>query len=471
MPRILLIDDDPLIYKYLAMLLEAHRYTVRAVQEAHQALAVATEFQPDVTILDLTMPSRDGLDLLPELKALCPASEVIIYTGTGDVEKAVLAMKRGAYDFIQKPLNYDAVALSIERALDLRRLREENTFLRQAYDAHLGPGAFLAFSETTRALLGLADRYGARPGVAVLIEGESGTGKELIARHIHGDSSRPFVAINCGAIPRELVESELFGYAPGAFTGARAEGSPGKIQTAEDGTLFLDEIADLEANSQVKLLRFLEHGTFYPVGATKERRVQVRVVCATNRRLDEAVANREFRRDLYYRINVGHIRIPALRERPEEILPLAYHFLRQLSERYHNPFETIAPAAQDILRRAPWKGNVRELRNTIERVVLIERGPAILPEHLAFLEGEPHPGAPAPQPRPPHPAEAPLPEGQLDLEAVMLRLIERALEKHDNNQSRAARYLCISRETLRYRVGKAKAPSHPEPHAEPPSRG
>jgi two-component system, NtrC family, response regulator AtoC len=411
----------------------------------------------------LAMPGCDGLDLLPEIKILCPGTEVIIYTGTGDVEKAVVAMQRGAHDFIQKPLNYDAVVLSIERALDLRRLREENTYLREACAAQVGPGSFLAFSEKTRAILALADRYRARQGVAVLIEGESGTGKELIARHVHGEDGGPFIAINCGAIPRELVESELFGYVPGAFTGARAEGSPGRIQSAEGGTLFLDEIGDLETNSQVKLLRFLEHGTFYPVGATQERCVQLRVVCATNRHLDQAVADGGFRRDLYYRINVGHIHIPPLRERPDEILPLAYHFLRHLGQRYHSPFETIAPMAQDLLRRAPWKGNVRELRNTIERVLLVERGPTVLPEHLAFLEAEHRPSAPPGAPRPPGPAEAPLPDEGLDLDAVMLRLIERALEKHHDNQSQAARYLRITREALRYRAAKLKAPSPENP--------
>jgi DNA-binding NtrC family response regulator len=367
-------------------------------------------------------------------------------------------MKRGAYDFIQKPLNYEAVVLSLERALERRRLRDENALLRQAAEAQAGPGSFLVLSDKTRATLALADRYRSRPEVPVLIEGESGTGKELVARRIHFDSAdlaRPFVAINCGAIPRELVESELFGYEPGAFTGARAEGSPGKIQAAEGGTLFLDEIGELEPNSQVKLLRFLEHGTFFPVGGHQEKTVRLRVIAATNRQLDEATARGEFRRDLYYRINVGHIRIPPLRERPEEILPFAYHFLRQFSERYHNPFDRIAPGAEDILRQAPWKGNIRELRNTIERIVLIERGPVVAAEHVAFLLGEASGGRLSPGP--PGPAEAPLPEKGLDLEAVMLRLIERALEKHGYNQSQAARYLGITREALRYRMSKLGA--------------
>jgi transcriptional regulator with PAS, ATPase and Fis domain len=280
------------------------------------------------------------------------------------------------------------------------------------------------------------------------------------------------VAINCGAIPTELVESELFGYVPGAFTGARASGAPGKIQSAEGGTLFLDEIGDLDLNSQVKLLRFLEHGTFYPVGGTEEKTVGLRVICATNRDLAAAIADGAFRRDLYYRVNVGHVRVPPLRERRQEIVPFARHFLHEFSQRFHNPFQDIQTEAEGLLRNAPWRGNVRELRHTIERVVLIEQGPTLLPEHLAFLTPEMQGTAPAEdrqtapaEPPAVHeptedyhhgPAEAPLPEQGIDLEMTMLRLIERALEKNNHNQSQTARYLNISREALRYRLGKLK---------------
>jgi len=257
------------------------------------------------------------------------------------------------------------------------------------------------------------------------------------------------------------VESELFGYVPGAFTGARAAGAPGKIRSAEGGTLLLDEIGDLDLGSQVKFLRFLEQNTFYPVGGTEEQSVQLRVVCATNCELEEAIAVGSFRRDLYYRINVGHIQIPPLRERPEEVIPFAQHFLREFAERFDSPFEGIHPDAQDILRSAPWRGNVRELRHTIERIVLIEEGPVILPSHVASLQGaapdrQPAASAPPPAATVASPAEAPLPDEDLDLEEAMLRLIERALEKHGYNQSRTARYLHITREALRYRMRKLK---------------
>ena len=453
MPRVLIIDDDPVITKYLAGLLRQGDYDVRTVLDPRAALAAAGDFQPDVTILDLAMPHKDGLELLPELRAACPRAQVIIYTGAGNVEKAVRAMKDGAFDFLQKPGNYDAVLLSVTRAIEVRQLREENVFLREAYDAQQGPGAILVFSDSTRATLDLAERYRANPDVPVLIEGESGTGKELVARYIHydgADYSRPFVPINCGAIPGALVEAELFGYTPGAFTGARAEGAPGKISAAEGGTLFLDELGELDLGAQVKVLRFLEHGTFFPVGGHKETCVQTRVICATNRRLDEAVAQGHFRRDLYYRVLVGYIQVPPLRERRQEILPFARHFLREFSERFDNPFEGFEPAAEQTLLHAPWLGNVRELRNAIERIVLIGTGPLITPAHLAFLRGT-HADAELALPGP---AEAPLPDDALDLELVTLRLIERALEKHNNNQSRAARYLNITRETLRYRMQK-----------------
>jgi len=457
MRRVLLVDDDPVITKYLTRVLENEGYDVRAVRESLRAMRAATQFRPDAIVLDLALPGKSGLDLLPELRAACPRAPVIIYTGAGDVEGAVEAMKLGAYDFIQKPLNYDALLLSLQRAFEVSHLRDENAFLRHTYRARFGPAAILVFSDAMRAVLALADRYRALPTVPVLIEGESGTGKDLLAHYIHYDEenlSRPYVAINCGAIPKTLVESELFGYAPGAFTGARAEGAPGKIQAADGGTLFLDEIGEMDTGSQAKLLRFLEHGIFYPVGSHRECSVRTRVICATNRRLADAVAQGEFRRDLYYRINVGHIRVPPLRERREEILPFARHFLAQFGERVGNRFGSVDPAAEPILVHAPWEGNVRELRNAMERVVLMHQGPVLRPEHLAFLAG----GSAAARARHPGqgsgPAEAPLPEGGLDLEHTTLRILQRALEKHDFNQSRTARYLNITREALRYRLQK-----------------
>ncbi len=463
MPRVLLIDDDPTLGKYLSGFLREHGYTMRTVRESGRAVKAATEFRPDAAILDLAMPDKDGLALLPELRAACPRCQVIIYTGAADVEKAVLAMKRGAHDFIQKPATHEALLLSLQRALEVRHLRDENVFLRQAYRDRLGPPAFLAFSEKSRALLALADRYRALPEVPVLIEGESGVGKDLLARYLHHDESdyaRPFVAINCGAIPQTLVESELFGYAPGAFTGARAEGAQGKVQAADGGTLFLDEIAELDPSSQTKLLRFLESGSFYPVGATREVAVRTRILCATNRPLPDAVARGEFRRDLYYRVHVGHLRVPPLRERPEEIVPFARHFLREFAERFANPFNEIDPSAQQLLAQAAWEGNIRELRNVIERVVLMEKGPTLTAQHLAFLRGSSRP-AERPSGPLPSPAEAPLPEEGLDLDATALRLLERALEKHNRNQSRTARYLGLSREAVRYRMRRLPPPKAP----------
>ena len=459
MPRLLVIDDDASVTRGLARLFDKRDHTVRIVQDARRALAVATEFQPDAVILDLAMPHRDGLDILPQLKAACRHAEVIIYTGAGNIPKAVEAMRSGAFDFVEKGgvEEVEALLASLDHALEVRRLREENAYLRRRYDKEFGPDSILVFSDATRAVLDLAERYRANPDVPVLIEGESGTGKELVARYIHyqdDDYARPFVPINCGAIPGELVEAELFGYVPGAFTGARADGSPGKVAAAEGGTLFLDELGELAPNAQVKFLRFLEHGAFFPVGGTAERTVRCRVVCATNRDLQSAIAAGDFRRDLYYRVLVGHILIPPLRERRDEILPFARHFLREFSERFGHRFDAIDPAAEEMLLGAPWHGNIREVRNTIERVVLVGNGPAVTPEDIAFLRG----GAPLAGPEPILPAEAPLPDGGLDLEGTMLRLIQRALEKHNYNQSRTARYLGITREALRYRMAKLGGP-------------
>ena len=457
MARILVIDDDPSVIKWLARLLGKQGHTARVVRDPRGAVAAAAEFQPDAIVLDLSMPHRDGLDLLPELKAACSDAEVVIYTGAGTVEKAVRAMRSGAFDFVEKGATEDVDTLlaRVEHAVERRLLREEVAFLRESHEPER-EGTLVVLSDAMREVVALAERYGATPDVPVLIEGESGTGKELVARHIHqadGGPPCPFVAINCGAIPHELIEAELFGYVPGAFTGARAEGSPGRIAAAEGGTLFLDELGELDLAAQVKFLRFLEHGTYFPVGGHAEHTAHCRVVCATNRKLDEAVAAGEFRRDLYYRVLVGYIHIPPLRERRDEILPFARHFLAQFTQRYGNPFEGFDQAAEELLLTAPWHGNVRELRNSIERVVLVGSGPRVTADQLAFLHGEALGPIAASGP-----GEAPLPDDTLDLEGVMLRLIERALEKHNFNQSRTARYLGITREALRYRMSKRQHP-------------
>jgi len=459
MPRILVIDDEPTVTRNLSGLLSRSGYAVQVVRDPREAMAAAAAFTPDVVILDLAMPHKSGLELLPALRRVSPNAQIIIYTGAGNIDTAVRAMKQGAFDFVQKGIveDFDALRVSIEHALEMQQLRQENALLRKVYDTHEGPGSILVFSDAMRAVLELADRYRANPDVIVLIEGESGTGKELVARYIHYDGTdyaRPFVPINCGAIPRELVEAELFGYVPGAFTGARAQGAPGKIAAADGGTLFLDELSELDLNSQVKFLRFLEHGSFFPVGGHEERAVRCRVVCATNRRLEDAVEQGRFRRDLYYRVLVGYIHVPPLRERRDEIVPFARHFLAEFAQRFSNPFDGLAPDAEHYLREAPWHGNVRELRNTIERIALVETGPLITREHLAFLRAK----APDAGPTAPGPAEAPLPDDELDLEGVMLRIIQRALDKHGQNQSRTARYLHITREALRYRMKKLDGP-------------
>jgi DNA-binding NtrC family response regulator len=452
MSKVYLVDDDPLICKNLKVLLEKRDFEVGASSNALEACSTAEEFQPDVIVLDLAMPERNGMELLSDLHQKIPEAKVIFYTGTGVINDAVQAMKCGAFDFIQKPLNYDALLLSVEKALEFKRIYTENQYLREKQKEDLGLNLIGIFSEKSRNVFDLARKYAQNRHVPVLIVGESGTGKEVVARFIHTngeDFSKPLVALNCGAIPKELVESELFGYDKGAFTGAKAGGQKGKFELASGGTLFLDEIGELPLDIQVKLLRVLEDGRFYKVGAEKETQVKTRIICATNKDLAKAIEENKFRKDLFYRINVGKIVLPTLRERKSEIVPLALHFMKQFNTNFNKDFQEIAPAARKILENHQWEGNIRELRNTIERIVLMEEGPDILPNHLAFL-GQGDISSLALSSFDQH--NFTLPEEHFDIEDFTLELVHKAFEKYDQNLSKTARYLGISRDAVRYRI-------------------
>jgi len=457
MSRIYIVDDDPLICKNLKVLLEKRDFEVGTSSNPLKACSMAGEFQPDVIVLDLAMPEKDGMELLSDLHQKIPEAKVIFYTGTGVVSDAVQAMKCGAFDFIQKPLNYDALLLSVEKALEFKRIYTENRYLKEKQKEDLGSNLIGIFSEKSRNVFDLARKYAQNRHVPVLIIGESGTGKEVVAKFIHTngeDFSKPLVALNCGAIPKELVESELFGYDKGAFTGAKAGGQRGKFELASGGTLFLDEIGELPLDIQVKLLRVLEDGRFYKVGAEKETQVKARIICATNKDLTKAIEDNSFRKDLYYRINVGKIILPSLRERRSEILPLALHFMKQFNVNFNKDFQEIAPVARKILENHHWDGNIRELRNTIERIVLMEEGPDILPNHLAFL-GQGDLSSLGLSSCDQH--NFTLPEEQFDIEGFTLELVNKAFEKYDQNLSKTARYLGISRDAVRYRIKQYRA--------------
>jgi len=413
----------------------------------------------------------DGLQVLEEARALDAGIQVIILTAFGTIERAVEAMKAGAFHYISKPFNRDELKLTIRKALELKALERENVVLRQALKSRNELDSIVADSPGMQQIAEMIRRV-APTETTVLILGESGTGKELVARAIHGLSPRargPFVAVNCTAIPEALLESELFGHVKGAFTGAIRD-RVGKFEAADGGTILLDEIGEMRPDLQVKILRCLEERTLERVGDNRPIRVDVRVLAATNKDLAKAIQTGEFREDLYYRLNVVPLAIPPLRERREDIRALTQHFLKTLGA---SPRLTIAPDAFRALETYDWPGNVRELENAVERALIFHRGDVIalndLPESIR-----------APRAREVSSLPVSLPEAGLSLEGVEKELIVRALQKHDWNQSRAARYLGITRHTLLYRMdkhgiarpaGRAGAGDEPEASADTPATG
>jgi two-component system NtrC family response regulator len=443
--KILVIDDDESLRRVLEYNLAQEGYAVLTASSGEQGLDLLRKEGADLVVTDVRMPGMDGLQVLEGVRKVDPNVQVIILTAFGTIEMAVEAMKAGAFHYISKPFNRDELKLTIKKALQLKELERENVALREELKVRTGLDAIIAESPPMSQVLELVVRV-APTDTTVLILGESGTGKELIARAIHGSSPRahgPFVTVNCAAIPETLLESELFGHVRGAFTGAIRD-RVGKFEAAEGGTIFLDEIGEMRPDLQVKILRVLEERMLERVGDNRLIRVDVRVLAATNKDLSKAIQAGEFREDLYYRLNVVPLQIPPLRERREDIRPLAQHFLKQLGA---SPRLTIAPEAFRALESYDWPGNVRELENALERAMIFRRGDVIsladLPETIR-----------APKAKEAVPLPVSLPEAGLSLEEVEKELILRALQKHGWNQSRAARYLGITRHTLLYRIEK-----------------
>lgn len=444
--RILVVDDDSSLRRVMKMQLEEAGYQVTLASDGDEAYKRMPELQPELVITDLNMPTS-GLTFLERLAADEHRTTVIVITAFGTVETAVAAMKLGAYDYVTKPLDFDALRLVVGRALERQNLLEEVRTLRSALDQRYGFESIIGRSKSFLRVLDQAARVSQRDAT-VLIQGETGTGKELIARAIHHNSPRrnkAFVAINCGAIPKELVESELFGYIRGAFTGALTN-KPGRIELADGGTLFLDEVGELPLDAQVKLLRVLQEGELPKVGATNPVNVDVRVVAATHRNLAAMVEDGTFREDLYYRLAVVPLRIPPLRERREDIPQLLDTLFAQAKKRHNLPDARLAPATLQRLIAYSWPGNVRQLENVLERILVLAPGDLIseddLPEELQRQAA--NPGFLWPD----------LPEEGISLEAVERDLIGRALDRFKGNQTHAARFLDISRRTLIYRMEK-----------------
>lgn len=388
--RILVVDDEAGIRSTLRQLLEYEEHEVRTVASAGEAFDAYSEFQPDLTFLDVKMAGMDGLDALVRLRERDPAALVVMISGHGTIDTAVEATRRGAYDFLEKPLDTDRILLTIRNALERRGLADENARLKDAIESR---HEIVGRSPAIRELLDRIETV-APTDARVLITGENGTGKELVARALHRLSPRAdaaFVEVNCAAIPSELIESELFGHVKGSFTGAH-EDRAGKFEQADGGTLFLDEVGDMSAAAQAKVLRALENGVITRVGGGKPIRVDVRVLAATNKDLVQEIEEGRFREDLFFRLNVVPIPVPALRTRPGDIPMLARHFAEQAAGQEGLPLHRFTPAALERLQRLDWPGNVRELKNTVERLLILAPGHEITEEDVRRLGGEPGDG-------------------------------------------------------------------------------
>lgn len=385
MPNILVVDDKDAMRDMLTTTLVEEGYRVDSAADGKMAIDLVRNKSYDLVLTDLKMPDVDGLKLLAEVKEMDTDTSVILMTAFGTIEDAVSAMKLGAFDFITKPFDTEHLCVLVNRALENRRMMAENSLLREELYAGSGLANIVGNSEKM-AQIGLLIRKVAGSDASVLLQGESGTGKELFARAIHTLSPRknkPYIAINCAAIPGELLENELFGSEKGAFTGAHAR-KMGKFEIANSGTIFLDEIGDMDISLQAKLLRVLQQKNFERLGGTKTVDVDVRVIAATNMELNELIRAKKFREDLYYRLSVFPIQIPALRERPGDVQELSEFFIAKYCREMKKSVRTLSRDAARILEKYHWPGNVRELENTIERAVILAEGKKITPDHLAI---------------------------------------------------------------------------------------
>jgi DNA-binding NtrC family response regulator len=443
MDGVLVIDDEKNIRALLAKVLAQDQVEVYSAGTGAEGMQMADEHEPDLVLLDLRLPDTSGLEVLRALKTRHPEAIVIMMTAFGQVESAVEAMKSGATDYLEKPFDrLEKLRMAVGRALEESRSRREMHRLRGLQEKKYGADRLVGDSTFTRRLRDMIRQLAASEALTILVQGESGTGKELVARALHYGSARrdlPIIEVNCAAIPDTLFESELFGHEKGAFTDAKT-GKKGLMELADRGTLFLDEVSEMSTGSQAKFLRCLQERVFKRVGGTRDIKVDVRVIAATNRPLEQLVRDGRFREDLYYRLNVIPVMLLPLRERRDDILPLARHFLAEFDAAFHKPIRGFAPDAELRLQGYPWPGNVRELRNLIERLVLLGSS-----ERIEVADLPPPFSGPASAP-------ATSVEQLQTLDDVERSYILRVVERV-GNKSKAARILGISRQTLRRKVG------------------
>jgi DNA-binding NtrC family response regulator len=447
--KILVVDDEHLIRWSLEQNLKKQGYEVVVASNGEEALKQVHEEPPDLVLLDIQMPGITGLEVLEKVKEIDEDIVVIMITAHGGLETAVSAMRMGAYDYINKPFNLDELAIVIRKALETSSLRREVAGLRSEHRKSGVPN-MIGNSKHMKNILAMMDKVSKSEASTVLIQGESGTGKELVAKWIHYNSNRadrPFVAINCAAMPATLLESELFGHEKGAFTDAKNT-KKGLFELADGGTIFLDEIGDMEIGMQAKLLRFLEDRTFRRIGGAKIISVDIRIVSATNKDLLKAIEEKSFRNDLYYRLQVIPIFLPPLRERKEDIISLANFFVETYNKEFNKHVKGISGMAEKMLTDYNWPGNIRELKNVVERAIILGNDDTLLLEHLPLeiIAKSTPSGAPA--------TSLKLPPEGVDIEEVEKELIRQALDSSDWNQSKAAKKLNLGIDAFRYRMKK-----------------
>ncbi len=449
-PKILIIDDDDLVSRSLKKVLLKLDYEVDTCLEGDKAFDAVEFFEPDIILLDIYLTTHNGLDILRDLQKKHLHIPVIMITGYSDVKIAVNAMKLGAFDFLLKPIDLEQLKLNLDKCVKHLNLKQEVMALRSVLNEDELTREYFGKSKPIIRTVNVVEKLAKSDDTTILLEGESGTGKEVFAKFIHQISPRKnkvFITINCGTIPKELAESELFGHEKGAFTGAAQKTKLGKFELANGGTILLDEIGELSLDLQVKLLRVLQEKTFYRLGGEREITVNVRVLAATNKSLEEEVKAGRFREDLYYRLNVAKIEIPPLRDRKTDIPVLGYSFLHQYARKFEKKIKHIEEDAINLLSNQYWPGNIRELKNTMERAVLMLEGDVLKAKHLNFLKSS---------------ADfdgdnsddflLKIPRKGIKIEIVLKDLILKTLQITKGNQVHAAKILGLSRSKLRYRM-------------------
>ncbi len=448
--KLLVVDDEHLIRWSLEQNLKKQGYDVVTAGSGEDALRMVREEQPDLVLLDIQLPGISGIDVLEKIKDHDDDIIVVMVTANSGLENAVNAMRLGAYDYVSKPFNLDELSIIVKKALETSDLKQEVVRLRTETKKN-GPPNIIGESPQIKLLMEILGKVARSEASTVLVQGESGTGKELVAKWIHYSSNRadkPFIAINCAAVPATLLESELFGHEKGAFTDAKAT-KKGLFELADSGTVFLDEIGDMEMGMQAKLLRFLEDRSFRRIGGSRVFTVDVRIISATNKDLQKSIEEKTFRNDLYYRLKVIPIFLPSLRERKEDIIPLALHFIGMYNRDFNKKVQGIAGMAESVMTDYGWPGNVRELKNVIERAIILGNDETLLLEHLPLeivTKAAPQPSSQESSFR--------LPNEGIDIEEVEKDLIRQALEMTEWNQSKAAKKLSLSIDAFRYRMKK-----------------